>query len=146
MGLWSFVKEAGAKLGIGSAEAAPPPEDLQKEVEKLGLEVTGLDIKVEGDKVKVGGQVADQATREKVVLALGNVSGVAAVEDAIKPAQAAPEARMHTVKKGDTLWAIAKSQYGDGSRYTVIFEANRPMLQDPDKIYPGQVLRIPPAA
>jgi nucleoid-associated protein YgaU len=146
MGLWSFVKEAGAKLGIGSAEAAPPPEELQKEVEKLGLEVTDLDIKVEGDKVKVGGQVADQATREKVVLAVGNVSGVAAVEDAIEPAQAAPEAKMHTVKKGDTLWAIAKAQYGDGSRYTLIFEANRPMLEHPDKIYPGQVLRIPPAA
>jgi nucleoid-associated protein YgaU len=94
----------------------------------------------------VGGGVADQASREKVILALGNVSGVAAVEDAIKPAQAAPEARMHTVKKGDTLWAIAKAQYGDGSRYTVIFEANRPMLEPPDKIYPGQVLRIPPPA
>ena len=142
MGLWSFIKDAGAQLGIGSADAAPPPEELQKEVEKHGLEVKDLDIKVEGDKVKVGGEVADQATREKVVLALGNVIGVAAVEDAIKPAQAAPEAKMHIVKKGDTLWGIAEEQYGDGSKFNTIFEANRPMLKDPDEIYPGQVLRI----
>jgi nucleoid-associated protein YgaU len=79
-----------------------------------------------------------------VVLALGNVTGVASVEDAIKPAKTAPEAKMHTVKKGDTLWAIAKEQYGDGSKFNTIFEANRPMLKDPDQIYPGQVLRIPP--
>jgi hypothetical protein len=72
MGLLNFIKEAGAKLGIGSAEAAPPPDELQKEVENLGLEVKELDIKVEGDKVKVAGEVPDQATREKVVLALGN--------------------------------------------------------------------------
>jgi nucleoid-associated protein YgaU len=144
MGLWSFIKDAGAQLGIGSAHAAPPPEELQKEVEKHGLEVKDLDVKVEGDKVKVGGEVTDQATREKVVLALGNVRGVAAVEDEIKPAQAAPEAKMHTVKKGDTLWAIAEAQYGDGNKFKTIFEANRPMLKDPDEIYPGQVLRIPP--
>ena len=145
---WGFciavsIVDAGAQLGIGSADGAPPPgKKMQKEVEKHGLEVKDLDIKVEGDKVKVGGEVADQATREKVVLALGNVIGVAAVEDAIKPAQAGPEAKMHTVKKGDTLWGIAEEQYGDGSKFNTIFEANRPMLKDPDEIYPGQVLRI----
>ena len=48
------------------------------------------------------------------------------------------------MKKGDTLSGIAKTVYGKASKYPVIFEANRPMLSDPDKIYPGQVLRIPP--
>jgi len=47
------------------------------------------------------------------------------------------------VVKGDTLSAIAKEMYGSANKYPVIFEANKPMLTDPDKIYPGQVLRIP---
>lgn len=53
--------------------------------------------------------------------------------------------RTYTVKKGDTLSAIAKETLGNANRYMLIFEANRPMLKDPDKIYPGQVLRIPVA-
>ena len=55
-----------------------------------------------------------------------------------------PEGTYYEVKKGDTLSKIAKAQYGDAMKYPQIFEANRPMLKDPDKIYPGQVLRIPP--
>ena len=53
------------------------------------------------------------------------------------------QSRTYTVEKGDTLSAIAKKFYGDASDYPIIFEANKPMLSDPDKIYPGQVLRIP---
>jgi nucleoid-associated protein YgaU len=49
----------------------------------------------------------------------------------------------YTVKSGDTLSAIAKRYYGDANRYSAIFEANKPMLTDPDKIYPGQTRRIP---
>ena len=44
---------------------------------------------------------------------------------------------------GDTLGKIAKNYYGNAMKYPVIFEANKPMLTHPDKIYPGQVLRIP---
>ena len=58
--------------------------------------------------------------------------------------EAAPPAQYHTVVKGDTLSAIAKKYYGDASKYPEIFEANKPMLKHPDKIYPGQSLRIPP--
>ena len=47
------------------------------------------------------------------------------------------------MEKGDTLWAIAEKAYGNGAKYEAIFEANKPMLTHPDKIYPGQVLRIP---
>lgn len=144
MGLWDFIKEAGAKLGIGSDETAPSPDALRKEVSDLGLDVKGLDVSVEGDKVKVAGAVPDQATREKVILAVGNVAGVSKVEDSLQPATAEPEATMYTVKKGDTLSAIAKAHYGDPNKFNAIFEANRPMLKHPDKIYPGQVLRIPP--
>jgi nucleoid-associated protein YgaU len=154
MGLMSFIKEAGRRLGIGKAEATQPegapapetpaPADLEQELKDLGLKTEGLKLEVEGDKVKVAGEVPDQATKEKVLLALGNVAGVASVEEAVKPEKAEAEATMYTVKKGDTLWAIAKAHYGEGSKYMAIFEANTPMLKHPDKIYPGQTLRIPP--
>lgn len=53
------------------------------------------------------------------------------------------QSRTYTVRQGDTLSGIAKEMYGEASKYQQIFEANQPMLKDPDKIYPGQVLRIP---
>lgn len=146
MGLWDFVKGAGKALGIGgaeAAEAAPTPEALKKEVGDLGLKAEGLEVKVEGDTVKVTGKAASAAEREKVILAVGNIAGVAKVEDAIETPEPAKEPVFHTVVKGDTLWKIAEKTLGKGARYNEIFEANRPMLSDPDKIYPGQVLRIP---
>jgi nucleoid-associated protein YgaU len=58
-------------------------------------------------------------------------------------APAAAAARTYTVKAGDTLSAIAKEQLGSANAYTKIFDANRDQLSDPDKIKPGQVLKIP---
>jgi nucleoid-associated protein YgaU len=147
MGLWDFVKSAGKALGIRAADAAesapPTPEALEKEVADLGLKTEGLKVKVEGDTVKVSGKAASQAEREKVILAVGNVAGVGKVEEEIETPEPAAEPVFHTVAKGDTLWAIAEKTLGNGARYKEIFEANRPMRSDPDKIYPGQVLRIP---
>ena len=130
MGLWDFVKSAGKALGIGDAEAAeaPAPEALKKEVEDLGLKAEGLDIKVEGDTVKVSGKAATQAEKEKLILAVGNVAGVARVEEALATPEPAAEPVFHTVVKGDTLWKIAEKTLGKGARYPEIFEANRPML------------------
>ena len=105
-----------------------------------------LDIVVEDEKVTVGGTVENQATREKVILAVGNVEGVAEVEDNIVVKEPEPEAQFHTVVSGDSLSKIAKHYYGDAMKYPEIFEANKPMLSDPNKIYPGQVLRIPALA
>ena len=136
MGLWNFLKGAGKSL-IGGDDT-PDADTLKKEVADLGLDAEGLEISVEGDTVKVSGDAVSQEMREKVILAVGNVEGVAAVED-----DGGAEPVFHTVEKGDTLWAISKKALGDGNRYNEIFEANRPMLSDPDKIYPGQVLRIP---
>jgi nucleoid-associated protein YgaU len=65
------------------------------------------------------------------------------VDDQLQVAQPAPEARLYTVKRGDTLSKIAQAHYGDATQYPRIFEANRPLLRDPDEIYPGQTLRIP---
>jgi nucleoid-associated protein YgaU len=146
MSLIDFVKAAGHAIGIGSAEAAPSADDLKKEAQSHGLDVSKLDVAVEGDKVTVSGPAASQEQKEKIILAMGNVAGVAKVEDKIEPAQPADTSIFYTVKKGDTLSAIAKAQYGNANKYPAIFEANKPMLTHPDKIYPGQVLRIPPQA
>lgn len=144
MGIFDFIKAAGAKLGLGG-DKPPTTDQLMAELGKHGLEAKDLKIQVEGDTVKVDGAAADQATKEKIVLALGNVEGIAKVEDNIT-ASAGQAATFYTVKAGDTLSKISKQHYGDANKYNQIFEANKPMLTHPDKIYPGQVLRIPPAA
>lgn len=145
MGLINFIKGVGEKIFGASEAQAATVDDLKKELDKHQLSAEGLDIKVEGDKVTVSGQAASTEEAEKIALALGNTLGVAAVDSQLTAAQAAPAAVMYTVVKGDTLWKIAETHYGKGkgAKYDVIFEANRPMLTHPDKIYPGQVLRIP---
>ena len=137
MGLFDFWR-GGKKLASSEDDKAPTADDLNNEVKALGLVSEDLDISVDGDKVTVAGDV-DQETKEKVIVAVGNVEGVVQVDDQM----AGAEPKLHTVEKGDTLWAVAQKALGDGSRYNEIFEANKPMLSDPDKIYPGQVLRIP---
>ncbi|MBC2654581.1 peptidoglycan-binding protein LysM [Pseudomonas sp. MSSRFD41] len=145
MSIFSFVKEAGEKLidllTPGNANAS---EQLKEHIAKVGLGNPNVQATVEGDKVIVKGEVASQEEKEKILLALGNIAGVGSVEDQITVSgPAAATAVFVTVKKGDTLSAIAKAQYGDANKYNKIFEANKPLLSHPDKIYPGQVLRIP---
>lgn len=173
MGLFDFVKGAGEKLFGGDtpaeeaakADPATPAFDpdftarqLENKVRKLGLDVSDLSVSFADGTATVSGSVPDRATAEKVVLQVGNTPIVARVDDRLRidaPEQASvaaattvpapPPARFHTVVKGDTLSKIAKAVYGDWRRYPEIFEANKPMLTDPDLIYPGQVLRIPDA-
>lgn len=153
MGLFSFIKNAGAKVfGIGKTteeENAEKAGKLVEAVKTLELSVDNLSVEVDDDKATVYGVAADLATKEKVVLVVGNTDGIATVEDNMSIAEveevAAEEmAQFHTVISGDTLGKIAKEYYNDAMKYPVIFEANKPMLSHPDKIYPGQVLRIPP--
>lgn len=153
MGIFSFIKNAGAKVfGIGKTteeENAEKSEQLRNAINALELEVKDLSLEVNDDAVKVWGETADLATKEKVVLVVGNTNGVASVEDNLTVAEIevieeAAMAQFHTVESGDTLGKIAKEYYGNAMKYPVIFEANKPMLSHPDKIYPGQVLRIPP--
>ena len=156
MSLISFIKEAGEKLFGSKPAAAAAPVDVDAAnktasdaiaayIGTQNLKVDGLDVAFDGatGTVSVAGEAADQATREKVILCCGNVAGVTQVDDAMTVAEPADESRWYTVVRGDTLSAIAKSQYGNANEYPKIFEANKPMLSNPDKIYPGQVLRIP---
>jgi len=142
MGFFDFVKDAGKKL-FGDDEAPEASaEAIEKEVADLGLD-GDVKVEVSGDTVKIAGAAPSQEAREKLILAAGNVLGIGKVEEEITVAASEPEASFHTVEKGDTLWAVAEKAYGNGAKYQAIFEANRPMLSHPDKIYPGQVLRIP---
>jgi len=143
MGILSFIKEVGEKVFGGSEAQAATPEDLKKELAKHGLNADGLDIAVDGDKVTVKGNAATTADAEKIAIAIGNTQGVASVDNQLSAATTEEESNFYTVKSGDTLSKISKDQYGDANQYQKIFEANRPMLSHPDKIYPGQVLRIP---
>jgi nucleoid-associated protein YgaU len=144
MGFFDFVKNAGKSIFGSSADAAEadPAEAIAKEVGDPSL-ADKIKVEVDGETVKVSGDVPDQETREKIIVAAGNVEGISKVDESLKAADDKPEGKFHTVEKGDTLWAIAEKAYGDGSKYMTIFEANKPMLSHPDKIYPGQVLRIP---
>ncbi len=160
MGLLSFVREAGEKLfgrkdveAAASAGAADTLADLNAKaaaaivayINTQGLDAGALTIDFDGatSTVTASGSVADQATKEKILLCCGNVDGVEHVNDALTVLNPEPEAQFHTVVRGDTLSAIAKHFYGNANAYMKIFEANRPMLGHPDKIYPGQMLRIP---
>ena len=151
MGLIDFVKGAGAKVfGIDAfkeeAEANKRAREaaLVAQVKTLGLKVDDLQIGFENNVASVSGTAPSQEVREKVILAVGNTEGVAQVDDQLLVEAPEPEGVYYTVKRGDSLSKIAKAQYGDPMKYPVIFEANKPMLDDPDLIYPGQVLRIPP--
>lgn len=146
MSLFSFVKEAGEKLidllTPGNANAS---DELKKHIEAVGLGNPNVHATVDGDKVTITGEVASQEEKEKkILLAAGNIAGVATVDDQITvsgPVVAA--ARFVVVKKGDTLSAISLAVYGNANQYNKIFEANKPLLKDVNKIYPGQTLRIP---
>jgi len=143
--MFDFLKDAGKKLGEQEAKnESEKAAALARQVEILGLKVKDLQVEFNDGVVTVRGSTHTQEEKEKVVLTLGNIRGVARVNDQLKVETPAPEAGFYTVQSGDTLSKIAKRHYGDGNKYPVIFEANRPMLTDPDKIYPGQVLRIPP--
>ncbi len=165
MGLFSFIKEAGEKLfGKGEAKAAQEAVNQEASAENvarlnkaaadaiaeyirtMNLSVDGLNVEFDGAShaVTVSGQAADQATKEKVLLCCGNVQGVASVNDMLTVADGGgDEPQIYVVQSGDTLSKISKEYYDDPNKYMAIFEANKPMLTHPDKIYPGQALRIP---
>ena len=160
MSLISFIQEAGEKLfnHPKAAPAAAPTPDIaalnatagqaiEKYIAAQGLKADGLDVAYDGasQTVTVSGVAPDQATKEKIVLCCGNVAAVAKVNDMLTVAEGSgQESTYREVKSGDTLSKIAKEAYGDANAYMKIFEANKPMLSNPDKIYPGQKLRIPP--
>lgn len=149
MYIFNFQPNAGEKAAAPVAPTAPNYNEIMnqtlvKVLEKHNLEVENPHVSLDGTALTITGTAKDQATREKIVLALGNIQGISQVVDQMEVTEPEVEpSKFHTVEKGDTLSKIAKEYYGDAMKYPVIFEANKPMLKDPNLIYPGQVLRIP---
>jgi len=152
MGMFDFLSSAGKKL-LGKGDDS---EAIKNEIESSfeSLPVQGLFVEVEGDTVTLGGLATDNATKEKAILIAGNVEGISKVnadqlvtltqvEEENVETQEVFEPVFYTIKKGDTLWAIASEFYGNGSKYPLIVEANLEVIKDADKIYPGQAIRIP---
>lgn len=151
MGTLSFNKDAGSPLFNGINAAAPDKDNLQAQellnfIKKLGLTYKNIKVTTRGNQVILDGEVDKQEQAEKIGLALGNVKGVESVDNNMRVTVSAPPSQFHTVVSGDSLSKIAGKYYGDVQKYNAIFEANKPMLSDPDEIYPGQVLRIPAQA
>lgn len=154
MGLFSFLKNAGAKLfgqdekPVNHAEPAMVEQALIKAINNMGYGVDNLGITFADGTATVTGHAHTQADKEKIILTVGNMEGVSQVDDqmsveAAAEVEAVAEADFYTVESGDSLSKIAKAMYGDANKYNYIFEENKPMLSHPDKIFPGQVLRIP---
>jgi nucleoid-associated protein YgaU len=146
----TFNSAAGTQLFGGINQAAPDKENLKASellnfVKKLGLTYKNIKLSTSGQSVTIEGEVDRQEEAEKIALAVGNVGGVETVNNNMRVTVSTPPSKYHTVVSGDSLSKIAGKYYGDVQKYNTIFEANKPMLSDPDKIYPGQVLRIPNA-
>ena len=168
MGIFDFVKSVGNKLGFGDDDEATSASALKKELDSHKLGTEKVEVEVKGDTAILKGVVADQSVFEKAIVAIGNTLGVSKVQadelnivapdsgmkldgnvdmtELVKASTPARQPKFYTVKKGDNLSKIAQEVYGKASKYPVIFEANKPMLTHPDKIYPGQSLRIPELA
>ena len=181
MGLFDFIRNAGAKV-LGKEHTGDVTKPLGQHLREHGIDPSTIHFKFDADgTVEMSGTVKDQDTRERAVLIVGNVEGVARVDDQLRiAAKGAPDfgnvvagtdsvsaspagasgsvshasagsdggwtSKTYTVVSGDTLSGIAQKMYGSAGKYQQIFKANQPMLKDPDHIYPGQVLRIPPEA
>jgi nucleoid-associated protein YgaU len=146
MGIFSFIKDVGEKTpGVTDDVKAKFMVDT---ITKFNLDIKDLKIDVSGAKASIWGKVKEQAVKEKIIVGAGNVMGISEVDDHIvlerqDAKEPVIESKFYTVKKGDSLSKISKEMYGDPMKYNSIFEANKPMLKNPDMIYPGQVLRIP---
>ncbi len=149
MGLVDFIKSAGEKI-FGKNESEKEAEKAQailSHIKKYNFDVENLKVEFDDETVTVYGTAADKKEKNRVLVTAGNIEGVGKVEDKIDvkkdDEETDAEKDFYTVQSGDSLSKISKSVYGDAMKYNVIFEANRPMLTDPDKIYPGQKLVIP---
>lgn len=149
MGVFDFIRDAGEKL-VEKDQEEKLADRIEERIAELGLKVNGLNVEVEGGKAVIEGAPDSLENKEKAVLVAGNVKGISSVSDQMiykgskgEQQKEVAKTRYHTIAAGDTLSALSKKYYGDANQYMMIFKANEPMLENPDKIYPGQVLRIP---
>lgn len=142
MGLFDFARNIGKKIfGSDDDDAS---EKLQAHIEEDNPGVEGLKVEVKDGVATIKGEAKSASAYEKAVLMAGNALGIEEVkaDELVSPAQTV-EVTYYEVAKGDSLWKIAEKFYGNGSKYTGIFEENREVIKDPDLIFPGQKIRIP---
>ena len=142
MGLFDFAKDLGKKL-FGSND--DPAQKIEESIAAANPGVDDLGVTFEDGVVHLSGKAASAEAMEKAVLMAGNVKGVTEVKiDGMDAPEPEPEVEYYTIVSGDSLSKIAKAHYGNAMDYPKIFEANKEVIKDPDLIYPGQKIRIPP--
>ena len=146
MGLLDFVKDVGRQVFDTDGEAT---DDIKNHLEVRTTGISNLEVDFDDGVATICGDCANQAVREKAILIAGNIKGVEKVvaDDlrAPEPKAEEPEEKteIYEIVSGDTLGGIAKKYYGNAGAYMKIFEANRDIISDPNKIYPGQKIQIP---
>ncbi len=146
MGLFDFVKDVGRQVFDTDAEAA---DNIKEHLEIKTSGLSNLEVDFDDGVATICGDCSSQALREQAILIAGNIKGVEkVVADDLRAPEPKPEepeekSEIYEIVSGDTLGGIAKRYYGNASKYTTIFEANRDIISDPNKIYPGQKIRIP---
>jgi len=165
MGLFSWLKKTGANASNAAGDAANSAKNAanaakdsandafeaklesQKKVmltglvDSLGIDIQNFDLDYKDGQVAVYGQVNSDKDKSMLVSALQNADGIRFVDNRLSVT--APAVQTYTVKSGDSLSKIAKEFYGDPMKYKEIFAANQDILDDPNKIFPGQELKIP---
>ena len=145
MRLFDFAKDVGRQLFDTDAEAA---DNIRSHLEIKMTGISNLDVQFDDGVATICGDCINEATRNSAVLLAGNVKGVTKVvaDELAFPAPVVEEkekVEYYEIVSGDTLGAIAKRFYGNASKYTRIHEANKELIPDPNKIYPGQKIKIP---
>ena len=141
MGLFDFATEVGRKLYTKEEEA---PAKIKEHIEEDNPGINDLLVAFNNGIVTLSGNAKSPDALEKAILMAGNVKGVSQIINKVKSAlPLSSNVDYYEIKSGDTLWAVAKKHYGDGNKYTKIVEANKEVIKDADKIFPGQKIRIP---
>ncbi len=146
MSILDFARDLGRQVFDRDDVAA---DKIKQQLEISLSGVKNLDVQYDDGVVTLCGDCVVKGDRAQAITIAGNIKGVErVVADQLNPAPTAPEEpeekdEFYEIQSGDTLGAIAKRYYGKASAYMKIFEANRGVIEDPDKIYPGQKIRIP---
>ena len=144
MGLFDFVGDIGKKLFDRKEDAAKAVEQHINE-DNPGIE--NVSVQVENGVAHISGAAATASALEKAVLMAGNIAGISQVNiDGVNLQNGenlAGDDEFYVIQKGDSLWKIAEKHYGNGAKYTAIVAANKEVIKDADKIFPGQKIRLP---
>lgn len=141
-GLFDFIRNIGKKVFQQNDDDAAKAEKIKQSLEPLNIPDLKVDYK--NGQVQLSGGAASPEQKEKAVLIAGNIADVEKVNaDALQAPAQQEKVEYYIIQSGDTLSKIAQHYYGDAAAYNRIFEANREVIEDPNKIFPGQKIRIP---